>query len=65
MKAPSGECNGDIEAGDVSENKNVTTRMSCWAGWRVPIRSGPRAGLGDLAETPPPACTAHPTDPRR
>lgn len=63
MKAPSGECNGVIGAGDVSENKNVTTRLSCWCGPGAgPHSEWPRAGLGDLAEAPPPALHRPPTD---
>lgn len=60
MKAPSGECNGVIGAGDVSENKNVTTRLSCWCGpERVPIRSGHGRGLAILQKLLRPPCTAH------
>lgn len=45
MKPPSGECNGDIGAADISENKNVTPAVSVLAAWRGPIRSGLGRGL--------------------
>lgn len=48
MKPPSGECNGDIGAADISENKNVTPALSVLSAWGT-HSEWTRAGLGDLA----------------
>jgi hypothetical protein len=55
MKPPSGECNGDYGAVDISDNNNVTPAVSVSVVGRLAALAAAhsgwtRAGLGDLAE---------------